>query len=126
MNLISMDKRYKTRDGRDARVLCVDACEGHYPVVAVVDNEVWQMTKFGAFSAIDFTGNDLVEVPEEKTVWLEIFRYTHWGDRSETCIRYYHNLSDLKDRIKIMEEDSNRYKLIAIKKITYTEGEGIE
>jgi hypothetical protein len=126
INLISMDKKYKTRDGRDVRVLCVDACEGHYPVVAVVDNEAWQMTKFGAFSAIDFTGNDLVEVPEEKTVWLEIYRYKYWGDADCDSIRYHNNLSDLKEHIKIMGENSGRYKLIAIKKITYVEGEGIE
>lgn len=27
-NLISMDKQYKTRDGRDVRVLCTDNVEG--------------------------------------------------------------------------------------------------
>jgi hypothetical protein len=125
MNLISMDKKYKTRDGRDVRVLCVDACEGHYPVVAVVDNEVWQMTKFGMFSAIDFTDNDLIEQPEEKTVWLEIFRYKHWQENTVDVITTHQSEEDLNKSVQFKRESSTWYELIAIKKITYTEGEGI-
>lgn len=35
--LISVNKKYKTYDGRDVRVLCVDAPRLEYPVLALVD-----------------------------------------------------------------------------------------
>ena len=126
MNLISMNKKYKTRDGRDVRVLCVDACEGDFPVVAVVDNDIWQVTKYGMFSKIGCMENDLIEQQEEKTVWLEIYRYKHWRDTDYNGIRHYMSEQELRDHIETMKEDSKGYKLVAIKKITYVEGEGIE
>ena len=33
---ISMDKQYKTRDGRSVRILCVDREDSSFPVVALV------------------------------------------------------------------------------------------
>ena len=36
---ISMDKQYRTRDGRKVRVLCVDSGDVEFPVVALVSNE---------------------------------------------------------------------------------------
>ena len=37
--LISMDKQYKTRDGRSVRILCVDREDSSFPVVALVADE---------------------------------------------------------------------------------------
>lgn len=37
--LIEMHKKYKTRDGRPVRILCVDREDCDYPVVALVTNE---------------------------------------------------------------------------------------
>jgi hypothetical protein len=36
-NLISLDKQYKTRDGRNVRVLCVDRKSAVYPVLALIE-----------------------------------------------------------------------------------------
>src|SRR3546814_10724027 len=33
--MISMDKKYRTRDGRDVRILCTDA-PGHAPVIGYI------------------------------------------------------------------------------------------
>jgi len=103
----------------------VDACEGNYPVVVVVDTEVWQMTKFGMFFAVDFTDNDLVEQPEEKTVWLEIYRFTSWEEDAPNRVVVHILEAPLLQSVKYGQGAAN-YKLIAIKKITYVEGEGIE
>jgi len=125
-NLISREKRYKTRDGRDVRVLCVDADIPDYPVIALLEGlYVLDFSEEGLFDKTSLGDYDLIEQPEDKTVWLEIYRYTHWKTTDYNGIRYYMSEQKLQDHIETMKEDSKNYKLIAIKKITYVEGEGI-
>lgn len=124
MNLISMDKKYKTRDGRDVRVLCVDADNVGYPVITLVDGTVYHYTKFGSCTRSQTqTPADLVEQPEEKTVWLEIFRYKHWSEDAKVMIGVHNSREELE--AAVMKQQFG-YQYIAIKKITYVEGEGIE
>lgn len=63
--MISMDKKYKTRDGRDVRILCTDA-PGDYPVVGLINNVlVHSWTSNGAFNRDPSLGpSDLIEVNE--------------------------------------------------------------
>lgn len=64
---ISMDKKYKTRDGEPVRLLCTDA-KGPYPVVGLVRRT--DVDIFGSWAAdgriMAFgklkSGNDLIEV----------------------------------------------------------------
>jgi hypothetical protein len=123
MNLISLDKKYKTRDGRDVRVLCVDANDDNYPVVALIGNDVHRFTSKGSFDMGYRRGFDLIEVPEEKTMWLEIFRYKHWSEDAKPMIGVHSSREEMEAAV-IKQQFG--YQCIAIKKITYVEGEGVD
>jgi len=122
-----MDKKYKTRDGRDVRVLCVDADNEHFPVIGIVHGYACNFSRDGKWSetmsASGDSPRDLIEQPEEKTVWLEIFRYKHWGDNRNIQIEAHNSLDELEAAVV---KQQFGYQCVAIKKITYTEGEGIE
>jgi len=75
--MISMDKGYKTRDGRAVRVLCVDMNQELYPVVAIVKGPAGgeytkTFTSYGIYSVDDGVGthNDLIEVKPSVVFWL--------------------------------------------------------
>jgi hypothetical protein len=77
---IELGKKYTTRDGRPARVLCVDRKGDICPVVALVASKVddsdlvVQYTSDGhANKSVDKSGLDLIPVPEKRTVWLNIY-----------------------------------------------------
>ena len=40
MPRISMDKKYKTRYGREVRVLCIDGPDLAFPVIAIINNDL--------------------------------------------------------------------------------------
>jgi hypothetical protein len=88
--MIEIGKQYKTRDGRDARVLCVDSPDKLYRVVAVVRNgNNWDPVDFtaeGRESADQESGGDLVEVKPEYTRWM-ICAATHGYDTREDAVR---------------------------------------
>lgn len=83
-SLISMDKTYRTRDGQDVRVLCVDG-PGEYPVIALVGDGANNFTAEGRFlGARLFHGEhplDLIEYapPVEPAVVY----VAHYPDRSD-------------------------------------------
>lgn len=114
---IEMGKQYKTRDGRDVRVLCIDGPDKNYPVVAAVNNgdgdDYWtpeDFTEDGTY-VVDDPGsvNDLIEVKPEITEYVNIYSDgTHYGYPT-------------KQRAD-SSADSDR---IACIKITYCEGEGL-
>lgn len=59
MTKFERDKVYKTRDGREARVICVDA-PGKYPVVGVVDDGIRQWTADGWYNyARNYDGSQM-------------------------------------------------------------------
>jgi len=66
---IEMGKKYRTRDGWPARVLCVDARGTQRQVVAILENPhdpgddfVIRTTMEGRFSGSSESGHDLIEV----------------------------------------------------------------
>ncbi|OWT55251.1 hypothetical protein [Candidimonas nitroreducens] len=71
---IEMGKKYKTRDGKPVRILCVDRDNEVFKVVALVTGrygeETWNYTAAGTRGAVD-TGLDLVEVKPSvfRPVW---------------------------------------------------------
>ena len=81
-----MDKRYKTRDGRDVRVLCVDLKNDNYPVLSVVTNKdgfqiVIQHSSDGHYYEDGEDSDvDLIEQPEEHTidVWAVLYKKDDW------------------------------------------------
>lgn len=123
-NLISMDKKYKTRDGRDVRVLCVDnlgLCAGSYPVVAIVEGAASVFTATGGFYTESVEHElDLVEVVQEYVVWVEVFKSF---DDILSCS--YESENAMRNSINDSFESNNKegYQLIATKKVVVTEGE---
>lgn len=109
MNKIDMNKKYKTRDGRDVRILCTDANHKLYPVVGIVEMEgisypsSW--TRFGKLDTQSYekSNEDLIEVKEKETLWLKIYE--------NECVRRFGNLYSAKAdknaiaRIKVEYEE---------------------
>ena len=80
MNKIDMNKRYKTRDGEDVRILCTDLDDIAYPVVAVTGkNNLETYTEYGKWHEDSVSNDDdLIEVSpyahinidDKVVVWL--------------------------------------------------------
>lgn len=71
---ISMDKKYRTRDGHDVRLLCVDG-PGTFPVVGIADGclETWDVD--GSYNGNDLCVWDLIEYhePDIRTIWVNVY-----------------------------------------------------
>ena len=75
--MISMDKKYRTRDGRDVRILCVDGPED-YPVIGLVegDQSPNSWTIEGSWIvAGEADEEDLIEYhePDIRTIWVNVY-----------------------------------------------------
>lgn len=69
--MISMDKTYRTRDGRSVRIICVDA-PGRKPVVGFIENNptIYRWNSNGSFFSELASKIDLFEVPDiEQTIF---------------------------------------------------------
>lgn len=116
-NLISMDKKYQTLDGRPARILTVNLNHERYPVAAaILENSgfesVQTYTNEGKFSTDDIQRKyNLVEVKEKKTIerWVNI--YSHGQVLA-------HVSKEIADSMCTKHR-------VACKKIEYYEGEGL-
>jgi len=73
--MISMDKKYTTRDGRPVRILCVDGPNEKYPVVGFVDGGIQLWYANGYFNLRAYNERDLIEAPEtiEVDVWVNVY-----------------------------------------------------
>lgn len=70
--MISMDKTYRTRDGREVRLLCVDR-EGFFPVVGLVGNDLVSWTGVGIHVSHTQTVYDLIEVVPDVVRWVNVY-----------------------------------------------------
>ncbi len=68
--MISMDKTYKTRNGKPVRLLCTDA-GGSYPVIGLVNGEVYTWASDGSYYAS--IGDHRHDLIEEVTVVCQFF-----------------------------------------------------
>jgi len=114
--MISMDKKYKTRDGQEVRLLCVDA-PGGFPVVGLLGETVSTWCADGSFFLSEKPENlDLIETPEtiEIDVWINVYINSLVGDA-------YLTKSDADDNASA---GLDRKACINIKR-TVTVGEGL-
>jgi hypothetical protein len=58
---IEMGKKYRTRDGRDVRILCVDA-NGDRPVVGLINGNVHIWNPDGQYWVNEEFNSDLIEI----------------------------------------------------------------
>lgn len=87
---ISMDKKYRTRDGRDVRLLCVDGPKD-YPVIGVVegDNCPSSWTASGKIVEHQDRMADLIEYhePDIRTIWVNVYEDGHVVHDTEESAR---------------------------------------
>lgn len=86
--MISMDKKYQTRDGREVIVHTVDGPDEDEPVVASVNNgtrwvcSTWYKNGKAVINGLDNPG-DLIEVREPREIWVNEYEGSDQAHRSE-------------------------------------------
>jgi hypothetical protein len=76
--MISMDKKYQTREGKDVRLYAVDGAGPQAVHGAIKNDGAWEVETWdsgGRYVAGDPLprGCDLIEVPKEHTGWLNFY-----------------------------------------------------
>jgi len=94
-NKITMEGKYQTRDGKPARVICLDAKDYHYPVIALVPDsegrdEIITYTADGCVYSEREHISDLVSLKENKTVYVNFFPNgtATWYDNKPDAVFY--------------------------------------
>jgi hypothetical protein len=120
--MIEMNKKYKTRDGQEVRILMVNG-GGEYPVIgARKDGEFWEEASWsmeGNFYTNEEDGRDLLEVQEEVTGWVNIYPADNRKDQPGVGLEY---------TFKASREQANKDAAsgrVACIQITYTKGQGL-
>jgi hypothetical protein len=87
--MISMDKKYRTRDGREVRIYAVDGGGVHLVHGAVKNPEGWAMCSWmQRGSEMPLEGScDLIEVKPriKRTVWVNVYEDHTYGPYSTKC-----------------------------------------
>lgn len=112
--MIDMNKKYRTRDGRAVRVLCVDREHSEYPVVALVNNSVVTYTKDGSVMiglGLNADQFDLIEVKSEVIKWVNVYSDNSIGRMQSTWPQ------------AALVNHADGVKKIGFLKITFVEGE---
>lgn len=99
--LVSTDKKYKTRDGRSARIICTDMKACGYSVVALVQSEdgeqIESYTAEGLFwSRYDESKYDLIEVSPYEDWKVDDLIMVRDSDRDTWVMRYFAKVQDGK------------------------------
>lgn len=71
-NKISMDKKYRTRDGREVRLLCIDGPDSNSPVIGIVGCQIvtWRINgRWGSLTQ----ASDLFEVVPDVVRWANVY-----------------------------------------------------
>ena len=115
---ISMDKQYRTRDGREVRIYAVDGC-GDYPIHGAIKKEVgWDVRVWPVTGLHDSHKNiDLIEVKPriQREYWMNIY------DGVESTA-----LWNSKKRADDQAENNDYRRLACVKiVIDYEEEEGL-
>lgn len=117
--MISMNKKYKTRDGSDTRILCVDAGTGKHPVIGLIEEKGTLGIRFFSKEGESISGSylDLIEVKEKKIIrkWVNIYKSNHVTT---------HSAKEIANETAI---DVGNNQIVACVPITieFTEGEGL-
>ena len=105
--MININKKYKTRDGRNVRLLCTDG-PGEYPVIGIINNEdLGEWTSLGRYfpQRPSEHPSDLIEVP---TTVTKTFYRRKWFLHSryefvEAEYRYYPSKEVFDDKYSVKE-----------------------
>jgi len=107
--MITMDKKYRTRDGQDARILCTDRL-GAYPVVGLIGERVQSWTGNGrAHIDIEQADTDIIEVVPDVVFYHRMFADGAIGNEHRS-----HKLA--------LHSTGNASRVMAIQKTTIRNG----
>lgn len=102
-----------TRDGKSARIICINRLDELYPIIALVTDEdsekCYSYTTFGKFDGhqnIDCE-LDLLFAPEKKIGWTNVYKYTFGGTHLGEVI--YNSKEEAENNAKVYETDINTY-----------------
>jgi len=119
---IELGKKYKTRDGRPARVIVTDK-KGNFPVVALVTSkDGLEESQFSYDATGRYLGYsqphhiDIIEVQPEITVWMNVYKNVQTGE--------YMPGAYLKENAAKLPKPGQG--TVARVKITFNEGQGLE
>ena len=112
--MISIDKKYQTRNGNPVRILCVDNEDKDYPVVTSSEGVINSYTKYGKFySGTDMEDSlDLIELPDATTVDVYIGIYKDTNGIIDSA--YWQSKVHFDDWV-----ENSRDAIIATKKVTF-------
>lgn len=103
MNKISMDKKYRTRDGRDVRVLCTDFTN-HEQVVALVAGVNSSRENLMTFDAYGKYASFEVETPFDL---IEVTPYEDFKIDDKVLVRRYESAKWTKRYFAGVDENGN-------------------
>lgn len=114
--MITKDKEYTTRDGREVRIYATDGCEGYtihgaIKVEGEWESETWTKEGF-AWSQMAPSEDDLIEKQKEHTVKVAFWEFDD-GSIAATPVE-----EKIDGWLKVKNT-------LAIKEITFKEGEGL-
>ena len=114
--MIDINKKYRYRNGEEARILCVDRPVNICKVISMGESGAIVYHDSDGHSGHGMNEYDLIEVKEKKEQWLNIYRYDgeYYGYSQDTL------QGALSDHEKVM---SNEGTLLARVKVTYDEGQ---
>lgn len=95
------DKKVITKDGRNARIVCTDSKRVYYPILALIDNRIFESpifyTKNGEYILGEESSPDLFFAPEKKEGWINIYEHGIRGYEAGTI--YYSEEAAEKGRL---------------------------
>jgi hypothetical protein len=95
--MIDMNKKYRTRDGRQVRILCIDGPKERFSVIAVVDGYLLHYAPCGTFYAPErdcCSSLDLVEVSPWDDFKVDEPVMVRDGDLERWVERHFAHTSD--------------------------------
>ena len=104
-------KKVITRDGRSARIICINA-KGNFPIIALVEtyngNEtVLRLKENGRFYNDTENSSDLFFASVKKSGWTNVYKYTFGGTHLGEVI--YNSKEEAENNAKVYETDINTY-----------------
>lgn len=96
--LSNPERKVITRDGRSARIICTDRKELNFPIVALIEKECGEQTRYYTKDGkVYMTGShdsDLYFASEKHEGWVNVYR--DMGDSWEYCGRIYDSEEEAK------------------------------
>jgi hypothetical protein len=111
--MIDINKKYRTREGREVRIYATDGSEGYSVHGAILEEGKWESNTWdinGSFLGKPRESHqDLIEVKEKIVRWVNVYDDNQWIAH------------DTKEEADVISDDNR----IACIKIEFEEGEGL-